>query len=274
MRTYYTVLSIAGSDCSGGAGIQADLKTFSAIGVYGMSAITAITAQNTTGVTGIEGVSPDMVKAQIDAVFNDIRPDAVKIGMLFSKEIIEAVSERLSFYKPEFIVLDPVMVSTSGSRLISEDAVKVMIDKLIPIATVITPNKHEAELISGININSAPDIDNAAQKILGLGAKSVLIKGGHFENKVMTDYLYIDKKPITFDGMYIQTTNTHGTGCTLSSAIASYLAIGLPLRVAIGKAKSYLSNALSSGAINKIGEGHGPLNHLFAPEPMHVNMKQ
>lgn len=270
MRTYYTVLSIAGSDCSGGAGIQADLKTFSAIGVYGMSVITAITAQNTTGVTGIEGVSPEMVRAQIDAVFNDIRPDAVKIGMLFSKEIIEAVAERLSFYKPEFIVLDPVMVSTSGCRLISEDAVKEMRDKLIPIATVITPNKHEAELISGINIHSVPDIDRAAQKILELGAKSVLIKGGHFESKVMTDYLYTENKSITFDGILIETCNTHGTGCTLSSAIASYLAIGLPLRVAVGKAKSYLSNALSAGAINKIGNGYGPLNHLFAPEPMHV----
>ncbi|MEF9923473.1 MAG: bifunctional hydroxymethylpyrimidine kinase/phosphomethylpyrimidine kinase [Muribaculaceae bacterium] len=273
MRTYPTVLSIAGSDSSGGAGIQADLKTCSALGVYGMTAITAITAQNTMGVTGIEGISPSIVKAQIEAVFSDIRPDAVKIGMLFSKDIIIEVTKCLKSYAPKYIVLDPVMISTSGSHLISDDAIAVMISEMLPIATIVTPNKYEAELISGITIHSVHDIEIAANKILSMGANSVLIKGGHFDKETMTDYLFIaEEKPITFEARAIDTKNTHGTGCTLSTAIASYLALGLPLTKAVGKAKAYLTNALIAGSMNNIGSGHGPMNHLFSPEPMHINI--
>lgn len=271
MRTYPTVLSIAGSDSSGGAGIQADLKTFSALGVYGMTAITAITAQNTLGVTAIEGISPAMVKAQIEAVFSDITPNAVKIGMLFSKEIIIEVTESLKRNKPKHIVLDPVMISTSGSRLISEEAVEVLIKQLIPIATIITPNRYEAELISGISINSVADVEAVASAILEMGVPAVLIKGGHFDSETMTDYLYIKgEKPITLDARMIVSKNTHGTGCTLSSAIASYLALGLPLKHAVNKAKAYLTDALLSGSMNSIGHGHGPMNHQFSPETMHI----
>lgn len=269
MKEYPVVLSIAGSDSSGGAGIQADIKAMSAIGTFAATAITAITAQNTTGVSGIQGIDPQIVGQQIDAVFTDIHPKAVKIGMLFSKDIINTVAERLSYYKPEHIVLDPVMISTSGSKLIADDAIESMISQLVPLATVLTPNRFEAELLAGIKIDSYVQIEEAANRIIRLGCKSVLIKGGHFSNDEMTDYLFSENGlEATFPGKFVGTKNTHGTGCTLSSAIAAYLALGKPLNEAVSSAKSYLQAALENGADVSIGSGHGPLNHFLNPQKL------
>lgn len=269
MKEYPVVLSIAGSDSSGGAGIQADIKTMSAIGTFATTAITAITAQNTTGVTGIQGVEPKIVGQQIDAVFTDLHPKSVKIGMLFSKDIINMVAERLRYYEPEYIVLDPVMISTSGSKLIADDAIETMISKLVPLATLLTPNKFEAELLSRIKIDSFPQIEEAANRIIHLGCKSVLIKGGHFNNDEMADYLFSQNGlEATFPGKFVNTRNTHGTGCTLSSAIAAYLALGKPLNEAVSSAKSYLQKALENGADITVGSGHGPLNHFFNPQKL------
>ncbi len=269
--TYPTTLSIAGSDSSGGAGIQADLKTFSALGVFGMTAITAITAQNTLGVSDIQGIDPSIVKAQIDAIFTDIPPDAVKIGMLFDANIIITVAESLEKYKPKFIVLDPVMISTSGSKLMADNAIETLISRLIPLSTIVTPNKHEAELISGIKIDSYAKVEQTAMHILAMGAKSVLIKGGHFESDTMTDYLFkTGEKPLILNAKAIKTRNTHGTGCTLSSAITAYLALGQPLHLAVESAKSYLTDALIAGSDTNIGAGHGAMNHQFNPEPMKI----
>lgn len=264
---YHTALSIAGSDSSGGAGVQADLKTFSALGVYGMTAITALTAQNTLGVDSIMPATPEIVAAQIDAVFADIRPDAVKIGMLFNTPIIEAVAGRLSRHSPTHIVLDPVMISTSGCPLISDDAIAALIELLMPIATVITPNKSEAERIAGIKIGSTPALLDAGQRILAMGAKAVLIKGGHFDSDMMTDYLFTSPaaEPARLTAPAVATSNTHGTGCTLSSAIAAYLALGNSLLQATALAKSYLHKAIVAGADAKTGNGHGPVNHFFQP---------
>lgn len=273
MDSYYKVLSIAGSDCSGGAGIQADLKTCSAIGVYAMSVITAITAQNTLGVYGIMNVSPEIVAKQIDAIFSDdIRPDAVKIGMLSNSEIIETVADRLSFYTPQYIILDPVMVSTSGSKLIDDDAIATLITKLIPMATLITPNRHEAELLAETEIKTINDIHIAASRIMKLGAKAILIKGGHFDDRSMTDYLFTNAQPdcVEFKAHHIISANTHGTGCSYSSAIASYLALGYDLRQAISLAKRYLTQALEAGASIAIGNGHGPINHFYAPTSLKI----
>lgn len=271
-KSYYTALTIAGSDCSGGAGIQADLKTFSALGVYSMSVITAITAQNTKAVTDVMGCSPKIVGEQIDAVFDDIIPDAVKIGMLHDTEIIKTVASRLCQYAPKHIVLDPVMISTSGCRLVDENAISTLIEHLLPIADIITPNKFEAEFLAQSNIDTIDSLINAGNKILSLGAKSVLIKGGHFDDEKMTDYYFYakDQKPIQFHSHLIETANTHGTGCTLSSAIAAYLALGKNEIDAIGLAKEYLTSALAEGRNIKIGSGHGPVNHLFNPKKINI----
>lgn len=273
MDTYCKVLSIAGSDCSGGAGIQADIKTCSAIGVYAMTVITSVTAQNTIGITGIMDISPEMVARQLDAIFSDISPDAVKIGMLSSKAIIETVAERLSRYSPRHIILDPVMISTSGHKLIDDSAIDSLMSQLLPIATLVTPNRHEAELLSSQTIDSRSDICNAAYKILKMGAKAVLIKGGHFNDADMTDYLFNQSsdKPVEYKAHIINSPNTHGTGCTYSSAIASYLALGLDLNCAISKAKKYLTYALAAGADKCIGHGHGPVNHFYAPSPLKIH---
>ena len=258
MRVYHTCLTIAGSDSSGGAGIQADLKTMSALGVYGATAITAITAQNTTGVTAIMPVTPEVVLAQIAAVASDIRPDAVKIGMLFSRPIIEAVAQGIESHRLSRIVLDPVMISTSGSRLLETDAIDAMLSRLFPIADVITPNRYEAEYLAGMKISTPADVAAAADAILRRGAKAVLIKGGHFDGSSMTDYLFSrSHEPRLFSSPKITTSNTHGTGCTLSSAIASHLALGHTLPEAVTLAKEYLSHALAAGASVKIGHGHG-----------------
>ena len=255
-----TALTIAGSDCSGGAGIQADLKTMTMNGVYAMSVLTALTAQNTTGVRSITEVTPDFLKDQMDAVFEDIRPDAVKIGMVASGALIEAIAERLVYYKAENVVVDPVMVSTSGSKLLSDDAIADLKEKLLPLADVVTPNIPEAQVLSGIDIENAEDMINAAKIISETYGCRVLCKGGHSINDA-NDLLYIDGKYTWFEEIRIDNPNTHGTGCTLSSAIASNLAKGYSLEDAVRMAKEYISGALS--AMLDLGKGSGPLNHMY-----------
>ena len=256
-----TALTIAGSDSSGGAGIQADIKTMTANGVYAMSAITALTAQNTTGVTGIMEVTPDFLKEQLDCIFTDIRPDAVKTGMVSSSALIEVIAERLRFYGAENIVVDPVMVATSGARLISEDAIETLKKELLPLATVITPNIPEAEVLSGRRVNSKEDMERVALEIYEKYGCSVLCKGGHSINDA-NDLLYDGQALIWFKGKRIDNPNTHGTGCTLSSAIASGLAKGYDLPTAVKGAKNYISGALA--AMLDLGKGSGPMNHAFA----------
>ena len=254
----YTALTIAGSDSSGGAGIQADLKTMTAHGVYGMSAITALTAQNTTGVTGIMEVSPEFLGEQLDDIFTDIFPDAVKIGMVSSAGLIAG---KLAFYQASHIVVDPVMAATSGSRLIDGEAVAVLKDRLIPMADLLTPNVPEAEILSGMKINSPEDMEQAARLIGDRCGCAVLCKGGHQQNDA-NDLLYMDGQAKWFYGKRINNPNTHGTGCTLSSAIASNLAKGMAMDLAVERAKAYLSGAL--GAMLDLGKGSGPMNHAFA----------
>lgn len=254
------VLSIAGSDCSGGAGIQADLKTMTMNGVYAMSAITALTAQNTTGVQSIFEVSPDFLGMQIDSIFTDIRPDAVKIGMASSAELIEKIAEKLMEYQAENIVIDPVMVATSGSALMKDDAVSALAKKLLPLATVVTPNIPEAEILSEMKIENEKDMEQAAKKIGDIYGCAVLVKGGHSINDA-NDLLYHGGVYKWFYGKRIHNPNTHGTGCTLSSAIASNLAKGHSLEDAVQKAKDYISGALS--AMLDLGAGSGPMDHAF-----------
>lgn len=253
-------LSIAGSDCSGGAGIQADLKTMIMNGVYGMSAITALTAQNTTGVTGIMEVSPEFLAQQIDMIFEDIRPDAVKIGMVSNSVLIEVIRERLTFYKAKNIVVDPVMVSTSGSDLMKAEAVNTLKNKLLPLATVITPNICEAEIISQMKINNGNDMEVVAKHICHTYNCAVLLKGGHNVNDA-NDLLCIEGNIKWFYGKRINNSNTHGTGCTLSSAVAANLAKGYALEKAVERAKAYISGAL--GDMLDLGKGSGPMNHGF-----------
>lgn len=255
-----TALSIAGSDCSGGAGIQADLKTMTMNGVYAMSVITALTAQNTTGVTAISEVSPEFLAQQIDAVFEDIRPDAVKIGMVSSAALIETIAGQLRFYRASNIVVDPVMVATSGSRLMAADAVATMKQTLLPMAAVVTPNIPEAEILSGRTIQDEKDMIEAAKTISETYGCAVLCKGGHSINDA-NDLLYADGKARWFYGQRINNPNTHGTGCTLSSAIASNLAKGYDLEAAVQRAKAYISGALA--AMLDLGHGSGPMNHAF-----------
>lgn len=256
-----TALTIAGSDSSGGAGIQADIKTMLANGVYGMSAITALTAQNTTGVEAISEVTPQFLRQQIDAVFTDIFPDAVKTGMVSNAELIGVIAERLSFYNAKNIVVDPVMIATSGSRLISEEAVDVLKEKLLPMARVITPNIPEAEALSGMRIEQKSDMEKAAGLIGKAYGCAVLLKGGHSINDA-NDLLYENGEMTWFAGVRIDNPNTHGTGCTLSSAIASNLAKGYDLKQSVQLAKEYISGALS--AMLDLGKGSGPLHHGFA----------
>ncbi|SMC27235.1 hydroxymethylpyrimidine/phosphomethylpyrimidine kinase [Clostridium acidisoli DSM 12555] len=253
------VLTIAGSDSCGGAGIQADLKTMSAIGVYGMSVITAVTAQNTMGVVDVLEVDKDMVSKQIQCIFEDIKVDAVKIGMVSNAEIINVIKESLIKYKPKNIVVDPVMVSKSGYFLLKEEAVKEL-KNLISIADVVTPNIPEAEVLTGIEIKDEEDMKRAAQIILKLGVKDVLIKGGHRCNDA-NDILYTGEKFITLEGERIDTKNTHGTGCTLSSAIASYLSKGLDMEKALFLSKKYINEAIRNSF--SIGEGVGPVGHFI-----------
>lgn len=255
-----TALTIAGSDSSGGAGIQADIKTMTMNGVFATSAITALTAQNTTGVTGIFEVSPDFLTAQLDAVFTDICPDAVKIGMVSSAGLISAIADSLTRYQAENIVVDPVMVATSGAKLISDDAISVLKERLFPLATVLTPNIPEAEILSGRSITNEEEMIAAARSISETYHCAVLCKGGHKVNDA-NDLLYREGGFRWFQGKRIQNPNTHGTGCTLSSAIASNLAKGFPLDTAVERAKAYISGALA--AMLDLGAGSGPMNHAF-----------
>ena len=255
-----TALAIAGSDCSGGAGIQADLKTMTMNGVYAMSAITALTAQNTMGVRAIQESAPDFLKQQIDAVFEDIYPDAVKIGMVASGELIKIIADRLKYYNAKNVVVDPVMVATSGSSLMKSDALNVLVEQLLPLATVVTPNIPEAQVLSGLTIKTKEDMVCVAKHIADKYHIAVLLKGGHSINDA-NDLLYKDGKYVWFEGKRINNPNTHGTGCTLSSAIASNLAKGFCLEQSVKRAKDYISGALAS--MLDLGQGSGPMNHAF-----------
>lgn len=262
---YTRVLTIAGSDSGGGAGIQADLKTFAANGCYGMSVITALTAQNTRGVYGIHPVPAEFVKEQIDAVMQDIGADAVKIGMLFSAELIRTVADRLRRYNVRKIVLDPVMVAQSGDRLLQAEAIDAVKSELMPLAAVVTPNLPEAEVLTDAKINSRDTMVKAARQMAQLGSRAVLIKAGHLEGTDSTDILYLSEQDhfIEIGGKRIATRNNHGTGCTLSSAIAAHLARGKELAPAVRAAKNYIQGALEAGADYKLGAGHGPVHHFF-----------
>lgn len=265
-QRYTRVLSIAGSDSGGGAGIQADLKTFAALGCYGMTAITALTAQNTLGVSGIHGVPPEMLKAQLSAVFDDIGVDAVKIGMLHAPDVVHTVAWALKHYKVERVVLDPVMVATSGDRLIASETVQVLVDELFPLAKLVTPNLDEAALLLGRPITAAHELEAAARDLLAMGAKAVLLKGGHLPGDEVADLLVSGPGPAQrLASPRITSRNTHGTGCTLSSAIAAYLALGHSLDQAVAQGRSYILQAIAMGADVYTGAGHGPLNHGHAP---------
>lgn len=255
-----TALSIAGSDSCGGAGIQADLKTMTMNGVYAMCAITALTAQNTTGVRGIEETSPDFLRQQLDAIFEDIYPDAVKIGMVSSAELIHVIAEILKKYQAKNIVVDPVMVATSGSRLIKSQAVTNLCQELLPLATLVTPNIPEAEILADCNISDEEDMKYAAKRIYTAYGCAVLLKGGHGRDRAK-DLFYAGEDFQWFRGVCIENPNTHGTGCTLSSAIASNLAKGFSLEESVKRAKEYISGALA--AMLDLGKGSGPMQHNF-----------
>ena len=273
-RTYPIVLSIAGSDSSGGAGIQADLKTFSALGVYGATAITAITAQNTRGVHAQCPIPPEMVYDQITTVIEDLHPSFVKIGMLSNVGIVLAVAEALSKYSLS-IVLDPVMVSSSGHRLLSVEAQDIVKQKLLPMAMLITPNLPEMEALTGLPLSTYGEKEKAAKYLLDSGAKAILLKGGHEEGSVKTDILFTSSPDGILSSLFssesIPTRNIHGTGCTLSSAITAYLAKGLSMAEAIAAAKNYISEAIRAGADIETGQGFGPVNHGFNPLKMQVH---
>ncbi len=268
---YARVLTIAGSDSGGGAGIQADLKTFAALGCYGMSAITALTAQNTIGVQGIHAVPAAFLKAQIQSVVEDIGVDAIKIGMLHEPGIVEVVAWAIDHYKLTRVVLDPVMVATSGDRLIANDTVNVLVRELFPRVSVITPNLDEAALLLQRPIQSADELTQAAQDLCAMGAPAVLLKGGHLAGNEVVDVLLQrgDVAPKRLASARIESRNVHGTGCTLSSAIAAHLALGHPLGEAVSLAREFILSAIAEGANITTGHGHGPLNHGFAPVALH-----
>jgi len=275
---YARVLSIAGSDSGGGAGIQADLKTFAALGCFGMTAITALTAQNTLGVHGIHAVPPAFLAAQIDAVAEDIGVDAVKIGMLHSPEIVRVVANAIRRHKLPNVVLDPVMVATSGDRLVSEETADVLVRELFPLAAIVTPNLDEASELLGCGINNLAELDDAARDVLALGTHAALLKGGHLPGERVTDVLacFKEGQPTTTHlvAQRITTRNGHGTGCTLSSAIAAHLALGLSLVPAVKAAREYILKAIAAGANVVTGTGPGPLNHGYAPVAQKVLKKE
>jgi hydroxymethylpyrimidine/phosphomethylpyrimidine kinase len=271
IHQYPRVLSIAGSDSGGGAGIQADLKTFAALGCFGMTAITALTAQNTCGVRAIHPVPPDMLRAQIDAVLEDIGADAVKVGMLHSPEIVRTVAQAIDRHQLSRVVFDPVMVATSGAKLIDDPAIAVLVAELFPRTALITPNLDEAALLVGRPLASAQDMAQAAAELVARGARAVLLKGGHLTGDTVIDVLLeASGEPIWMAAPRIDTANTHGTGCTLSSAIAAHLALGATLTQAVQQARDFVRQALQAGASVKTGQGSGPLNHGFAPLPMQL----
>ncbi|KGH31544.1 MULTISPECIES: bifunctional hydroxymethylpyrimidine kinase/phosphomethylpyrimidine kinase [Comamonas] len=268
-KRYARVLSIAGSDSGGGAGIQADLKTCAALGCYGMTAITAITVQNTLGVTGIHGIPLDTVRGQIDAVVQDIGVDAVKIGMLATPDVVSVVADAIRRHRIRNVVLDPVMVATSGDRLIVPETAQALVSELFPLATVITPNLDEAALLLGRSIDGIGALDAAVADLLAMGAPAVLLKGGHLSGDLVMDVLGRQGQQagdyLRLQSQRIITHNGHGTGCTLSSAIASFLAQGLALEAAVTEARRYILGAIEAGAEVYTGQGHGPLNHGYAP---------
>ncbi|MFW6055206.1 MAG: bifunctional hydroxymethylpyrimidine kinase/phosphomethylpyrimidine kinase, partial [Thermodesulfobacteriota bacterium] len=263
--SYYRTLTIAGSDSSGGAGIQADLKTFSALGCYGMSVITALTAQNTTGVRGIHPVPASFVREQLQAVLDDLGADAVKIGMLFSAEIVQEVAGVLKKHEVRRIVLDPVMVAQSGDKLLEDRAAEAVQSELMPLASLLTPNLPEAEVLLRRKIQDLKDMQAAARDLADSHCRAVLIKGGHLKEKQSTDLLYLrdEDRFVTLEADFIQTGNNHGTGCTLSSAVAAFLARGLDTETAVRRAKDYISAAIRAGARYRLGRGHGPVHHFF-----------
>ena len=263
MRKYIPVLSIAGSDPSGGAGIQADIKTISALGCYAMTAITSLTAQNTTGVRSIMPSTGAIVADQIDMIMEDIPPMAIKTGMLCNLNVVSTVADKLEQYRPDNIVVDPVMVSTSGSKLLDDEAIDLIVKRIFPLSTIITPNRSEANVLT-----RETDPDRQAKILMEMGCRNVLLKGGDSDRKdFKIDYLYLENKHtgIELRADAVNTVNTHGTGCTLSSAIASYLALGYDLEQAVRAAKFYISRALEAGAFVTTGRGHGPVNHFYAP---------
>jgi hydroxymethylpyrimidine/phosphomethylpyrimidine kinase len=264
-RTYCRVLTIAGSDSGGGAGIQADLKTFSALGCYGMTAITALTAQNTQRVTGIHAVPASFAAQQLQAVFSDIGADAVKIGMLYSAELIETVAEQLVKHGARNIVLDPVMVAQSGDRLLRDDAVEALKSHLMPLASVTTPNLPEAAVLLGTDAVNDRDLPSITRELAAFGSRSILVKGGHKDDRDSTDMLYLTKEDrlVVLEGKRIDTRNNHGTGCTLSSAIAAFLARDADIETAARQAKDYITRAIQVGAAYRLGNGHGPVHHFF-----------
>ena len=271
MKSYKKVMTIAGSDSGGGAGIQADLKTISSLGCYGTSVITAITAQNTMGVTAIHPVPPEIVKKQMDAVLSDIGTDAIKIGMLHSADIIKTVAGVLQKFRMQKIVLDPVMVATSGDKLIEDNTVDALIEFLFPLAAIITPNIPEAEILTGIKISGRDEMITSAMKLLNYGSQSILLKGGHLTGDVLCDvFIQKEKKDDIriFENQKIHTNNVHGTGCTLSSAIASFMAHGEGTEMAVEKSIAYLQGAIMHGKDYKTGQGNGPVNHFFNPQKL------
>jgi hydroxymethylpyrimidine/phosphomethylpyrimidine kinase len=268
---YPRVLTIAGSDSGGGAGIQADLKTFAALGCYGMTAITALTAQNTMGVQAIQSLPAAFLKTQLQSVLDDIGVDAVKIGMLHSPEVVEVVAWAIEHYQLKRVVLDPVMVATSGDKLIADETVAVLVRELFPRVQLITPNLDEAGLLLGRPVPNEAALSLACADLQTMGAASVLLKGGHLQGEDVVDVLLLaDASSLTLRSKRISSQNVHGTGCTLSSAIASHWALGLDLTEAVVQARSYILAAIQAGASVTTGRGHGPLNHGFAPETMHV----
>ncbi len=267
MKRYPVILAIAGSDSSGGAGIQADIKAISALGAYASTAITAITVQNTTGVKAIHPVPAEYVKGQIEVVMEDILPDAIKIGMINDIEIVRVIAESILKYNPKHVVFDPVMVSTSGSKLINDDAIEVLVKELIPLTHLITPNLNEVEVLTGKRCNNIEEMKKAAKELLSFGSQAVLVKGGHLPGKEMYDVLQTNsqKEPVMFVDKHIESSNVHGTGCTLSSSIATFLAFGENMADAVNKAKKYTTGAIESGKDVFIGHGNGPLNHFYNP---------
>lgn len=268
-RQYPRVLTIAGSDSGGCAGIQADIKTFAALGCFGMSAITALTAQNTQGVRAIHGVPPPILRHQIDAVMEDIGAHAVKIGMLHDAEIVAVVADAIERHRLPTVVLDPVMIATSGAVLVGEEAVKALVNQLFPLATLITPNLDEAAYLVGQAIVDESGMETAAQTLRARGARAVLLKGGHLAGDQVCDFFLSEQASFWLRAPRIQTANTHGTGCTLSSAIAAYLALGQTLPEAVRAAQSFVRSALLAGAEVRTGHASGPLNHSHAPHAMH-----
>ncbi len=267
---YVRVLTIAGSDSGGGAGIQADLKTFAALGCYGMTAITALTAQNTVGVQAIHAVPPEFLRAQLQSVLDDIGVDAVKIGMLHTPEVVRTVAWAIGHYGLQRVVLDPVMVATSGDRLIADETVEVLVRELFPLASVVTPNLDEAALLIGRPIDGAHALEDAGRSLLAMGARAALVKGGHLAGDEVVDLLVQPGQPsLRLASQRIASRNVHGTGCTLSSAIAAHLAQGLALDAAVERARAYILGAIAAGAGVQTGQGHGPLNHGHAPVSAH-----